>query len=283
MPRRARIVAAGYPMHVILRGIDRGAVFLAEDDYRFFLQCLETKAAQEAVCVHAYVLMTNHLHLLMTAAHDAGVSALMKDVGQRYVQDVNRAYQRSGGLFEGRFRSSLIEADGYLLACQRYIELNPVRAAMVAAPGDYPWSSYRANALGIADPVVTPHALYDELAGSAEARLGAYRRLFEDALSAELLQRLRDCTNGGFVLGSPRFVRQIAGTPAQEGRRRRAGEAWRLKHCLSPFSRNQASRTGGCSFRRFASLRNLASKVTKWLQCPAWARCIASEKSIPWR
>jgi len=216
MPRRPRIVAAGYPMHVILRGIDRAAVFFDDDDRRFLLQTLATVAAEESVAVHAYVLMTNHVHLLMTAAHDDGVAALMKRVGQRYVQHVNRIYQRSGGLFEGRFRSSLIDADAYLFACQRYIELNPVRAAMVGAPGEYPWSSYRANALGGPDPVVTPHALYGQLAGSDEARLAAYRGLFEDVLSAELLRRLRDCTKGGFVLGSSRFERQIA---AMLGRR----------------------------------------------------------------
>jgi putative transposase len=119
-------------------------------------------------------------------------------------------------LFEGRFRSSLIEADACRLACQRYIELNPVRASMVRAPGEYPWSSYRANALGKADPLVTQHALYRALADSEEARLAAYRRLFENVLSAELLGRLRDCTNGGFVFGSPRFEQQVA---AMVGRR----------------------------------------------------------------
>jgi putative transposase len=210
MPRRARIVIAGYPMHVILRGIDRAAVFFEDDDRSFFLESLGAVAAQEAVAVHAYVLMTNHLHLLMTPARDQGVAAVMKRVGQRYVQYVNQTYHRSGGLFEGRYRSSLIEADQYLLACQRYIELNPVRARMVEAPADYPWSSYRANALGGSDPVVTPHGLYRNLAESTDARLGAYRRLFDDCLSAELLQSLRDCTNGGFVLGSSRFARQIA-------------------------------------------------------------------------
>jgi putative transposase len=203
-------------MHVILRGIDRAAVFFEDDDRRFFLESLGTATAEEGVGVHAYVLMTNHVHLLMTAAHDEGTPAVMKRVGQRYVQHVNRTYQRTGGLFEGRFRSSLIEADGYLLACQRYIELNPVRTSMVSAPGDYPWSSYRANALGGSDPVVAPHALYRDLGGSSETRLGAYRGLFEDWLSAELLGRLRDCTNGGFVLGRPKFERQIA---AMLGRR----------------------------------------------------------------
>jgi putative transposase len=140
----------------------------------------------------------------------------MKRLGQRYVQHVNRTYRRTGGLFEGRFRSSLIEGDRYLLACQRYIELNPVRAVMVRAPGDYPWSSYRANALGGADPTVTPHALYRELAPCAEARRKAYCRLFEDELSGETLQRLRECTNGGYVLGSVKFEQQIA---AMVGRR----------------------------------------------------------------
>ena len=119
----------------------------------------------------SYVLMTNHIHLLMTAARDNGVAAVMKRLGQRYVQHVNRTYQRTGGLFEGRFRSSLIETDAYLLACQRYVELNPVRASMVRAPGGYPWSSYRTNALGGTDPLVTPHALYRELAGSDETRI----------------------------------------------------------------------------------------------------------------
>ena len=203
-------------MHVILRGIDRAAVFFEDDDRQFFLSALATAAAEEFVAVHAYVLMTNHLHLLMTAKRDEGIAAVMKRVGQRYVQHVNRTYRRSGGLFEGRFRSSLIEADAYLLACQRYIELNPVRAKMVAAPGEYPWSSYRANALGAADAVVTPHTLFRALSGSDEKRRAAYRRLFEDELSAKVLGRLRECTNGGFVLGNAKFERHIA---AMLGRR----------------------------------------------------------------
>ena len=210
MPRRARIVAAGYPMHVILRGIDRSAVFFADDDRLFFLDGLRTVSSEETVAVHAYVLMTNHVHLLMTADRDTGVPTLMKRLGQRYVQRVNRIYHRSGGLFEGRFRSSLIEADTYLLACTRYIELNPVRAGMVASPGEYRWSSYRANALGNEDPILRPHELYGALATSDDERQAAYRRLFESDLDAAFMARLRDCTNGGFVLGSTKFERQIA-------------------------------------------------------------------------
>ena len=123
MPRHARIVAAGFPLHVILRGIDRSAIFFDDADYRALLTMLAERAAAASVCVHAYVLMTNHLHLLMTPATDQGPSLLMKGLGQRYVQYINRTYRRTGTLFDGRFRSSVIEADSYLLACQRYIEL----------------------------------------------------------------------------------------------------------------------------------------------------------------
>jgi putative transposase len=179
--------------------------------------------------------MTNHVHRLMTAAQDHGVAAVMKRVGQRYVQYVNRTYQRTGGLFEGRFRSSLIEAEVYLLACQRYIELNPVRASMVRAPGEYPWSSYRANALSGTHGPVTAHPVYRELADSEQARRVAYGRLFQDALSPGLLERLRDCTNGGFVLGSQTFARQIA---AMVGRRTWKGSPGR------PRKETDASRQG---------------------------------------
>jgi putative transposase len=142
MPRQARIVAAGFPMHVILRGIDRTAIFFSEGDDQVFSGILAALAESESVRVHAYVLMTNHVHLLMTPATDRGPARLMKGLGQRYVQHINRTYRRTGTLFEGRFRSAVIETDGYLLACQRYIELNPVRARIVRTPEDYPWSSY---------------------------------------------------------------------------------------------------------------------------------------------
>jgi putative transposase len=226
MPRHARIVAAGFPMHAILRGIDRTAIFFADADRLAFLDALAGLAASESVRVHAYVLMTNHVHLLMTPESERGPSLLMKGLGQRYVQHVNRAYRRSGTLFEGRFRSSVIEADSYLLACQRYIELNPVRAHMVHAPGDYPWSSYRCNALGGADPVVAAHPLYLALAETEEARRSTYRDLFADEIPEDALVALRDATNGGFALGSPRFLRQIA---AMIGRRTWPGKSGRPK------------------------------------------------------
>jgi len=226
MPRHARIVAAGFPMHVILRGIDRTAIFFEEEDYRVFLEALAALAASESVRVHAYVLMTNHVHLLLTPATDRGPALLMKGLGQRYVQHVNRKYRRTGTLFEGRFRSSVIEADSYLLACQRYIELNPVRARIVPAPGDYPWSSYRYNALGDADTVVGPHPLYLDLSENEETRRPHYRNLFADEISEGELTALRAATNGGFAPGSQRFQRQIA---AMAGRRTWPGRSGRPK------------------------------------------------------
>jgi len=234
MPRHARIVVAGLPMHAILRGIDRTAMFFAEVDYRMFLATLADLAASESVGVHAYALMTNHVHLLMTPATDLGPARVMKGVGQRYVQYVNRAYGRTGTLFEGRFRSTVIEADSHLFACHRYIELNPVRAGMVETPGDYPWSSYRGNALGAADPVIAPHQLYRALAEDDEAQRSGYRALFADEIPEGALTALRDATNGGFVLGSPRFQRQIA---AMVGRRTWPGKSGRPKK--APTDANQ--------------------------------------------
>lgn len=174
--------------------------------------------------VHAYVLMTNHVHLLLSADSAGGVGALMKALGQRYVQYVNRTYRRSGTLWEGRFRSCLTRDETYLLACQRYIELNPVRAAMVAHPAEYRWSSYRANAQGEVDAVVQPHALYRALGGDASERQGAYRELFRFQLDPGHVDEIRAACNGNFALGDARFAEQVA---AALGRRAVAGKAGR--------------------------------------------------------
>lgn len=148
MPRRARLLLPGVPLHIIQRGNNRQACFFGDDDYGFYLDWLTEHARKTGCKVHAYVLMTNHVHLLLSSSKPEGAGALMKALGQRYVQYVNRTYHRSGTLWEGRFRSCLVQEEAYLLACQCYIELNPVRAGMVRRPGDYRWSSYRANGLG---------------------------------------------------------------------------------------------------------------------------------------
>jgi putative transposase len=210
MPRHARITMAEVPIHIIQRGNNRGACFFADDDYARYLAHLRELAEAFECAVHAYCLMTNHVHLLLTPQRASGSAVLMKHLGQRYVQYVNRSYRRSGTLWEGRFRSCLIDSEPYLLACQRYIELNPVRAAMMRHPRQYRWSSYRANAEGKSGDLVTPHDQYLRLGRSADARREAYRELFHAAPDEVVIADIRRATNGGFVLGSARFAKEIA-------------------------------------------------------------------------
>ncbi|WP_153111496.1 transposase [Propionivibrio limicola] len=230
MPRRARLTLPNVPMHVIQRGNNRQACFFADEDYRFYLDWLKEYASKTGCRIHAYVLMTNHVHLLVSADSGNGVGALMKALGQRYVQYVNRTYRRSGSLWEGRFRSCPTQEESYLLACQRYIELNPVRAGMVEHPGDYRWSSYRTNAQGEASDLVTTHALYDGLGADPACRQVAYRELFRYELEPGVVDAIRNATNGNFALGNSRFTEEISralgrrATPGKSGRPRKQDE-----------------------------------------------------------
>lgn len=216
MPRRARLRFAGVPLHVIQRGNNRIACFFAEQDYRFYLHHLEELAQRFECSVHAYVLMTNHVHLLITPSETDSASLLMKHLGQRYVQYVNRAHRRSGTLWEGRFKSSLVQRQEYLLKCHRYIELNPVRARLVPHPRDYSWSSYRVNGDLHASALVTQHDCYVALGESPEQRAAAYRGLFRFEPDEEELNDIRSAANGGFALGNQRFKDEIS---ARLGRR----------------------------------------------------------------
>ena len=209
MPRRPRLMLPDTPLHIIQRGNNRQACFFADEDYQVYLEWLGEYAGRSGCRIHAYVLMTNHVHLLLSAGRAEGAGALMKALGQRYVQYVNRTYRRSGSLWEGRFRSSLTQEEHYLLACQRYIELNPVRAGMVEHPGEYRWSSYRANAQGEENPLLTPHETFLALGGDAESRQAAYRELFRHELEPGMVDRIRAATNGNFALGDDRFAEQI--------------------------------------------------------------------------
>jgi putative transposase len=210
MPRRARLAIPGIPWHIIQRGNNRSACFYADEDYRRYLDTLTELAGKYRVAVHAYVLMTNHVHLLVTPEHRDSAALLMKHLGQRYVQYINRSYRRSGTLWEGRFRSCLAQDDQYVLACYRYIELNPVRANMVRHPHDYRWSSYRTNAEGFADRLIEPHAEYLRLGGTANERQGAYRSLFNAHLDPLRVEEIRIATNGNYALGDERFKAEIA-------------------------------------------------------------------------
>jgi putative transposase len=224
MPRRARLILPGVPLHLIQRGNNRQACFVDDDDRHAYLRWLGEYARSSSCRVHAYVLMTNHVHLLISCRDDDGPGRLMKALGQRYVQYFNRRYGRSGTLWEGRFRSCLIESEGYLLACQRYIELNPLRARMIKQPAEYPWSSYRAYAQGEPNPLVQPHPLYLALGVDPEERQGAYRALFQERLDPAEIDAIRHATNGNYALGGARFAEQIR---AMLGRRVTPGKAGR--------------------------------------------------------
>lgn len=224
MPRRPRVNLSGLPLHIVQRGNNRAACFFAEEDCRFYLHWLRLLAAKHHCAVHAYVLMSNHVHLLLTPAPPAGCSRLMQAMGRRYVQYVNRLYKRSGTMWEGRFKASVVHAEEYLLKCYRYIELNPVRAGMVAHPRDYPWSSYRHHAEGAPDKVISDHELYVALDADVTRRQEAYAALFRTELDEETLGEIRSATRRGHVLGNDRFREEIE---SALGRRRSQGKAGR--------------------------------------------------------
>jgi len=209
MARRERQRVAGLPVHIIQRGNNRQACFYAEADHLFFLHHLRELAKRAQCEVHAYVLMTNHVHLLLTPYLARGLSLLMKLLGQRYVQYINKTYRRSGSLWDGRFRSSLIQDGRYVLACYRYIELNPVQANMVKHPVEYPWSSHAANAEGKPAAWLTPHGEYLALGSDEEKRRAAYRDLFTTELDQNLLRGLRVSAHSGYAIGSSRFRQEI--------------------------------------------------------------------------
>jgi len=210
MPRRQRLSLVDIPLHIVQRGNNRAACFYAEQDYQFYLHWLSLYAKQYGCAIHAYVLMTNHVHLLLTPAKPDAVAKLMQSLGRRYVQYINKFYRRSGTLWEGRYKASLVNADEYLFVCQRYIEMNPVRADMVAHPRDYAWSSYLINAEGKPNEWIRPHALYQQLATTPSERQLAYQALFRGELDEQLIDDIRTATNKGQVLGGERFKEEIA-------------------------------------------------------------------------
>lgn len=209
MPRPDRLNIPGIPQHVTQRGNNRQACFYADEDYQLYLQLLNTACRAHDCCLHAYVLMTNHAHLLITPSTPDGVSRVMCDLGRDFVRNINRAYRRTGTLWEGRFKSSLVDTDRYCLACYRYIELNPVRAGMVNRPDEYRWSSYHCNALGKPDILISPHDCWLLLGEDDQDRTASYRALFGDALEQSDIEHIRHCINTGLPTGNDRFRRDI--------------------------------------------------------------------------
>ena len=224
MARKPRFNVVGMPQHIVQRGNNRNACFFELADYRFYLDSLSRAAQKYGCAIHAYVLMTNHVHLLVTQEVENGVSQLMQSVGRKYVRYINDTYSRSGTLWEGRYKASLVDAESYLLTCYRYIELNPVRAAMVEGPGQYAWSSYRYNGLGKSDALVTPHELYIALGQDDEERRAGYRSLFSHHVDGETLQSIRTTLNQELVMGTDKFKDEIE---RQLARRVNPGKAGR--------------------------------------------------------
>ena len=206
---KPRIRPIGIPQHIITRGNNRQVCFTCEDDMAFYINCLKDYSKKHKLQVHAWVLMTNHIHLLCTPLGENSVSKTMQDVGRLYVVYFNKTYKRTGTLWEGRYKSSLVQSESYLLSVCRYIELNPVRACMVKDPADYGFSSYQVNALDRVSNLCTPHDEYLALGDTRKDRQDSYRALFEYELDGGLIDNIRKITNQGMAIGNEDFITQI--------------------------------------------------------------------------
>jgi putative transposase len=232
MARLPRLYMEGCPQHIIQRGNNRQVCFFADEDYAFYLDKLHKASEKYKVAIHAFVLMTNHVHLLATPSDETSISLMMQSVGRSYVGYVNHTYQRTGTLWEGRYKSTLVDYDRYLMIVSRYIELNPVRAAMVDHASEYPWSSYQYNAAGKEIKLITPHDLYLQLGKTPLQRQASYRALFEGYMPAHTLDEIRSATNKAWVLGDVRFQQQVEKTtgrsasPRQRGGDRKSEKFW---------------------------------------------------------
>lgn len=226
MPRPPRVFVDGMPAHITLRGVDRRDIFFVDGDRTRFLSHLKEGCERHGLAIHAYVLMSNHVHLLATPATARSLPKVMQYVGRRYVAYFNRRNERTGTLWEGRHRAGPVATGNYLMACYRYIELNPVRAGIVEDPREFHWSSFSANALARPNALLTPHPEYLALGESREDRCDAYRSLFEGAIDAEILRTIRECSRYGWPVGNDAFRASLEReTGAQAAPRRRGRKA----------------------------------------------------------
>ena len=210
MPRPPRLEIPGVPLHVIQRGNNRTACFLGDVDRRFYLKCLGEAAVHAGCAIHAYVLMTNHVHLLVTPNARGAVARMLQDIGRRYVRVTNTIHGRTGTLWEGRFKSSLVDTQAYLLICHRYIELNPVRAGLVAHAADYAWSSHSHYAGIDRKDLLTEHPLFLGLGPDVASRQASFLDLFKEALRADVVTKIREAANTGCALGTEGFLDALA-------------------------------------------------------------------------
>jgi putative transposase len=209
MPRKPRFIIPDVPVHIVQRGHSRDPVFFEDADYLAYLSWLKTGTERYHCAIHAYVLMTNHIHILATPRDTDSITRMMQYVGRHYVPYINHTYGTSGSIWEGRYKASLVQDEQYLLTCMRYIELNPVRADMVRSPAHYRWSSYRANGQGKVDPLVTPHTIYLSLSKNIEQRCEAYKELFKAHLDENDLSDIRSSLQTGTPLGNHLFKQKI--------------------------------------------------------------------------
>ncbi|GAB7562010.1 transposase [Methylobacillus methanolivorans] len=233
MVRLPRVCPVGIPQHIIQRGNNRQTCFASEDDFSAYLSWLKAYSKKFDVAVHAWVLMTNHVHLLCTPKAENGISQMMQSIGRQYVRYFNYTYKRSGTLWEGRYKSCLVEAERYLLALYRYIEINPVRANMVEDPASYPWSSYQINALGKVSSLCTPHDIYMRLGADQFERTQNYRGLFKSHVETQLLDDIRLAANTGMALGQDRFKQEVERLTGRRQRPQKRGRpiGWRREEC----------------------------------------------------
>jgi putative transposase len=223
MARRHRLDVPGVAQHVIQRGVDRSVCFVDDSDREFYLAMLSEVAGDHECAVHAYVLMTNHVHLLVTPRGSGGLSRLMQGLGRRYVRRFNDRHRRTGTLWEGRFRACLVDTERYVLSCYRYIEMNPVRAQMIKDPLEYRWSSARGNAGSCDDPLLSPHETYAALSSDRATRRRRYRALLLEALGQDEVASIRAHVNQGAAYGSDRFQRQLEELTGRTSRLRKQG------------------------------------------------------------
>lgn len=222
MPRKPRMYLPGVPCHIIQRGNNREETFFSEQDYQFYLECLNDASRRYCVDIHAYVLMTNHVHILMTPHAKESISLVMQSIGRRYVQYINKKYRRTGTLWESRHKASLVEAEKYLMACSRYIEMNPVNANMVRHPSQYKWSSYMCNAHGEFNRLICSHEIYSRLGLNEAGRQQAYASLFDELVDVNEVRVIRNAVRFSMPTGDNRFQQQI-----EQALKRKVGYAHR--------------------------------------------------------
>ena len=203
--RLPRIILPGVPLHIYQRGNNRGCCFRCDIDRKFYLSRLKRYSVEYKVAIHSYVLMTNHIHLLVTPESKAATASMMKALGVSYVRYFNNKYERTGTLWEGRFKASLVDSDNYFLTVSCYIEMNPVRAKMVRQPSQYKWSSFNVNGLGASTTLLKQHQVYVGLGDCQQTRLERYRALFPKGTVDEGVEAVRNALAKGAILGDEAF------------------------------------------------------------------------------